>query len=81
MLLDVREEFKFAAGRPEGAANVPLYKLLTDPVTPFDYARVVAFGLLALRPPVRNEAFVAEVTALVGGKKARGRGRAPAMCA
>ena len=32
---------------------------------------MVSFGLLALRPPVRNEAFIQDVTRLVGGKKAR----------
>ena len=32
---------------------------------------MVSFGLLALRPPVRNEEFIQDVTRLVGGKKAR----------
>jgi len=45
----------------------------TEPKTPFEWARVVSFGLLALRPPVRNEAFIDDVSRLVGGKKARKR--------
>ena len=32
---------------------------------------MVSFGLLALKPPVRNEEFIADVSRLVGGKKAR----------
>lgn len=71
VLLDVREEAAFSRARPDGADNVPLYKQLTDPRTPFDWARVIAFGLLALRPPVRNEEFIADVERLVAGKKAR----------
>ena len=43
----------------------------TEPKNSYEWARVVSFGLLALRPPVRNEEFIQDVTRLVGGKKAR----------
>ena len=49
-----------------------------EPKSAFDWARVISFGLLALRPPMRNEQFIDEVTALVGGKKARGARTTPA---
>ena len=48
-----------------------LHRRQMEPKDAFEWARVVAFGLLALRPPVRNEQFIEEVTALVGGKKVR----------
>jgi hypothetical protein len=44
-----------------------------EPKNPYEWARVVSFGLLALRPPVRNEQFIYDVTRMVGGKKARHR--------
>jgi hypothetical protein len=72
VLLDVREAVIYDRAHPARADNVPLYKPLMEPKDGFEWARVVAFGALALRPPVRNERFVEEVTALVGGKKARG---------
>ena len=45
---------------------------------------MVSFGLLAIKPPVRNEQFIDDVSRLVGGKKARimtqqGRMPAPAL--
>ena len=43
----------------------------TEPKNSYEWARVVSFGLLALRPPVRNEEFIQDVLRLVGGKKAR----------
>ena len=53
----------------------------TEPKNAYEWARVVSFGLLALKPPVRNEEFIEDVTRLVGGKKvsaaAAGAGVAP----
>ena len=46
-----------------------------EPKNAYEWARVVSFGLLALRPPVRNEEFIQDVLRLVGGKKARTRPR------
>ena len=43
--------------------------LQTEPKTAYEWARVVSFGLLALKPPVRNEEFIEDVSRLVGGKK------------
>ena len=43
----------------------------TEPKDAYEWARVVAFGALGQRPPVRNEDFIADVARLVGGKKAR----------
>ncbi len=81
VLLDVREAVIYDRAHPARADNVPLYKPLMEPKDGFEWARVVAFGALALRPPVRNERFVEEVTALVGGKKARGVAACLRVCA
>jgi hypothetical protein len=52
--------------------------LQTEPKDAYEWARVVAFGALGQRPPVRNEDFIADVSRLVGGKKARAS-RAPSV--
>ena len=70
VLLDVREETVHARARPLGAVNTPLYRFMGKPESAFDYLRIFVFATaFALRPPVRNDTFAAEVTALVGGNK------------
>ena len=70
VLLDVRDSEAFSQSRPDGAVNVPLYTRLRDPKTVYDWYRVISFALaFALRPPVRNPAFLEQVGRLVGGRK------------
>ena len=69
VLIDVRDAEAFARSRPAGAKSVPLYKPLMQPSNAYEWYRVISFGALALRPPVRNKQFLQELAAITGGKK------------
>ena len=69
VLIDVRDAEAFARSHPAGAKSVPLYKPLTQPANAYEWYRVISFGALALKPPVRNKQFLDELAAFTGGKK------------
>lgn len=71
LLVDVRESAAFERGHATGAVSVPLYESMVAPRDTFDVVRRVYFSLFGLRVPVRNEDFVASVTAAAGGDKRR----------